>query len=107
VQEFINEQSPRDIRKIKRKFQSALSFGLGDLYRAGDVDDFKECKKRYGFSLYEFIVFNFRFFFVMIERDIAVTYHSFRKKGQKTPQKEVDKAMRIAVEILRKKYLLK
>jgi hypothetical protein len=45
VQEFIDKQSPRDIRKIKRKFKNVADFTLGELYRAGDVDDFKECRK--------------------------------------------------------------
>lgn len=106
VQEFIDKQSPRDIRKIKRKFKNVADFTLRELYRAGDVDDFKECRKKYGFALYEFIAFEFRFFFVMIDEDIAIACHAFRKKGQKTPPQEINKAIRTAMEV-RNKYQLK
>jgi hypothetical protein len=40
VQEFIDKQSPRDIRKIKRKFKNVADFTLEELYRAGGCGRF-------------------------------------------------------------------
>lgn len=66
----------------------------------------KNAEKKYGFALYEFIAFESRFFFVMIDEDIAIACHAFRKKGQKTPPQEINKAIRTAMEV-RNKYQLK
>jgi hypothetical protein len=58
VQEFIDKQSPRDIRKIKRKFKNVADFTLEELYRAGDVDDFKECRKNMDLPFMSLLLLN-------------------------------------------------
>ena len=37
----------------------------------------------------------YRIFFIFDEGNIVVLFNGFQKKGQKTPQKEIDKAKRI------------
>ncbi|GMX58260.1 MAG: hypothetical protein YFSK_6110 [Candidatus Yanofskyibacterium parasiticum] len=105
VLEFIKKQSRGD--GILKKFEYFSKYNIYDLLRVGDVKEFKECKKRYKFSLYEFIIFEFRFFFVVNYDDIAIVFHCFVKKSQKTPTKEIDKAIRIAVGVLSKYYSLR
>jgi phage-related protein len=104
VEEFIRQQNnPEDVTK---RIDRLEKYFLKQLLRAEKVKSFGWVKKDYGFSLFELIPDDNRIFFVvLVGTEQAKLIHAFRKKGNKTPQREVCKALKIAL-ILKQQYPL-
>ena len=107
VVEFIKELNEGNRILLLNKFERYEKYSFQYLLSNKRIKEFKHIKVDYEFSLYELRVFPYRFFFVMIvPGEILLLFHAFIKKTDKTPEKELNKALRIAV-ILNKKYKLK
>jgi phage-related protein len=105
VEEFVQTLSEKEKKAIIKKIDHLLQTNLLTLIKTEVVKFFKGVKKKYGFSLFELIIFRYRFFFVVLVGGEQATFiHSFPKKTNKTPKKEIIKATRIAV-ILKDKII--
>jgi phage-related protein len=87
--EFLNTLSEKEILKLKyilslletndRMPVKFIKYIRNDLY---------ELRMTYNENIY-------RLFFIFDERQIVVLFNGFQKKTQKTPQKEINKAMKL------------
>ena len=105
VWEFIKKSDRK--KSILKKFELYERQKLADLLKSESATEFKGIKARYGFSLYEFKPGPYRFLFVAQNTgEKILLVHSFVKKTNKTPQAEINKALRIAT-LLSEKYILR
>lgn len=97
--DFFNEQP----QKVKEKIDQVL-FVITVAYRIprkffqymSGTDGLYEVRVEYGSNIY-------RIFCCFDEGKIVVLFNGFKKKTQKTPQKEIDKALKIKADYLNEK----
>jgi phage-related protein len=105
VSDFIKKSNRRE--SILKKLELYEKQALVNLLKSGVAEEFKWVKSKNGFSLYEFKPGPNRFLFVALDSwEKIFLVHAFIKKTNKTPQKEINKALYIAF-LLSKKYKLR
>ena len=105
VWEFIKTSQRKNPLLKKLEFYESQS--LNNLLRTGSAAELKGIKSKYGFSIYEFKPKPDRILFVVLNlTEKAFLIHAFLKKSDKTREKEINKALRIAAQF-NKKYKLK
>lgn len=95
VLEFIKSLPEKDGKKILYRIDRFKVFGFQRSIQCGDVNDFQGNKYK---NLYELIIDYgktfYRISFTMI-KNTCWMIHGFKKKSNKTPTKELDKANKI------------
>jgi len=90
VIEFIKEQSPKEKAKILREIELLEEFGLflgmPHIKKLKGYDDLWELRIKHSSNI-------FRILFLNYHDGIFVLLHAFRKKSNKTPQREIDIAL--------------
>ena len=90
VTEFIKEQSAKEKAKILREIELLEEFGLflgmPHLKKLKGYDDLWELRIKHSSNI-------FRIFFLNYQAGIFVLLHIFKKKSNKTPQREIDIAL--------------
>ncbi len=94
VYEYISNLNEEDQDKIDYKIEMLEKYGLQQLLRTEDV---KKIEKKY--KIYELRPYGYRITFTKVD-DIYWLLHGFSKKTNKTPKKEIDKAINIKKQLL-------
>lgn len=86
---FLDKLSPKEVRKLEYgllllRSQPIISKKFVKFLR----DELYELRTLYNGNIY-------RVFFIFDEGNIVVLFNGFQKKSQKTPQKEINKALKI------------
>ena len=91
VVEFIENQSPKEQAKILREIDLLEEFGLflgmPHIRKLKGYDDLWELRIKFSSNI-------FRIFFFNYKKGVFVLLHAFKKKNNKTPKREINKALR-------------
>lgn len=90
VVEFIQQQSPKEQAKILREIDLLEEFGLflgmPHIKKLKGYNDLWELRIKHSSNI-------FRIFFFNYKDGVFILLHGFKKKSNKTPQREINKAL--------------
>lgn len=90
VVEFIKKQTPKEQAKILREIDLLEEFGLflgmPHIRKLKGYNDLWELRIKHSSNIFRILFFNYK-------KGIFVLLHAFRKKSNKTPQREINKAL--------------
>ena len=99
VVNFIKEQSSKEQAKILREIdlleEFGLSLGMPHIKKLKGYNDLWELRIKHSSNI-------FRIFFLNYKNGILVLLHGFQKKSNKTPKREINKALN-RIKIINKK----